>query len=207
MDINYLINLVLIINIVLTTSASFTSVAKGFRAGLGLSKEKPKTFLQFFPKMISTLIFISVILGIFGIGKYASIGNEYNGLRIICIIVYVISSWLQIWSFKELKELNTQDVIILKNHRVVQTGPYKFLRHPAYLFQILQDVSVGVALTSWIVLLLTIFLEIPLLIIRANYEEKLLIKHLPTEYSAYQTAVNKWIPVQKIKRVLHKGSS
>lgn len=200
MDVNYLINLVIVINIILTLSASFTSVTRGFKTGLAGSKEKPKTYLQFLPKLISTLIFISVIVGIFGIGKFDFVGNEYNNLRIVSLVLYVASSWFQIWSYKELKELNTQDVVILRNQRVITTGPYKTFRHPVYFFQILQDVSIGIALTSWIVLPLTIFVETPLLIFRANLEEKLLLKHFPLEYSNYQQSVFKWLPFPKTKK-------
>lgn len=205
MDVSYLINLVIVINIILTLSASFTSVTKGFKTGLAGNKEKPKTYLQFLPKLISTLIFISVILGIFGIGKLDFIGNEFNNLRIVCLVLYVSSSWFQIWSYKELKELNTQDIVILRNQRVITTGPYKIFRHPIYFFQIFQDVSVGIALMSWIVLPLTILLELPLLILRANLEEKLLLKHFPLEYSNYQQSVFKWLPFSKTKkRLSHK---
>jgi len=205
MDVSYLINLVIVINIILTLSASFTSVTKGFKTGLAGNKEKPKTYLQFLPKLISTLIFISVILGIFGIGKLDFIGNEFNNLRIVCLVLYVSSSWFQIWNYKELKELNTQDIVILRNQRVITTGPYKIFRHPIYFFQIFQDVSVGIALMSWIVLPLTILLELPLLILRANLEEKLLLKHFPLEYSNYQQSVFKWLPFPKTKkRLSHK---
>lgn len=195
-----MINLVIVINIILTLSASFTSVTKGFKTGLAGNKEKPKTFLQFLPKLISTLIFISVILGIFGIGKADFIGNEYNNLRMVCLGLYVASSWFQIWSYKELKELNTQDVVILRNQRVITTGPYKIFRHPIYFSQFLQDITVGVALASWIVLPITILLEFPLLILRANLEEKLLLKHFPLEYSNYQQSVFKWLPFPKTKK-------
>ncbi|MBM4176701.1 MAG: isoprenylcysteine carboxylmethyltransferase family protein [Ignavibacteria bacterium] len=197
MNVNYLINLVLVLNIALTLSASFTSVTKSFKSALGGSKDKPKTYLQFFPKLISTFIFVSVILGIFGIGITDFTGRSFDQIRIVFLIIYVVSSWLQIWSFKEMKELNTQDILILRKHRIVQTGLFRFLRHPIYFFQILQDVSVGIALASWLVFPLTILFEIPLLILRANFEEKLLIKHLPAEYPDYKNRVRKWLPIPK----------
>ncbi len=200
MDISYLINLVLVLNIILTLSASFASVTKSFKAAIGGSKDKPKTYLQFFPKLISTLIFISVILGIFGIGKADFFNTDYDILRICFLALYVISSWLQIWGFKEMKELNTQDILVLRNHRIVQTGLFKFLRHPIYFFQILQDVSVGIALQSWLVLSLAVLFELPLLFLRANFEEKLLLKHFPAEYSDYKNRVRKWLPFPKNKK-------
>ncbi len=194
MNINYFVNLVIVLNIVLTLSANVKSASIGFKFKFGSFKEKPKIWLQFWPKLISTLIFLFVLAGLFGIGKLKIISEDFGFARIIAVFIYVISSWLQIWSYRECRDLNTPDIIIFKNHRVIDSGIYKVVRHPIYLTQILQDLMVGIALMNWLVLSFTIVLEFPMLILRANYEEKLLLKHFPDDYLYYQKRVYKWFP-------------
>lgn len=194
MNIDSFVNLIIVLNIILTLSANVKSASIGFKSKFGGFKEKPKTWLQFWPKLISTLIFLFVVAGLFGVGRLKIIPEDFSFVRITAVFIYVTSSWLQIWSCRECKDLNTPDIVIFKNHRVIDSGIYKVLRHPVYLTQILQDLMVGIALMNCLVLSFTIVLESPMLILRANYEEKLLLKHFPDDYLNYQKRVYKWFP-------------
>lgn len=191
MNYDYLINLIIIINIVLTFSANIPLAGETFKRKLQSYLTKPKSYLQSIPKVVSSIIFILIILGLFGIGKVETFFVGYDLIRLVCVGLYVTFSWIQIYSAKQLGSYYTQDVVIFKNHQVIEKGFYKIIRHPFYLSQMLQDLFAGIALSNILILGFTILFEIPLYILRTNFEEKLLEKNLP-EYIDYKKKVGKW---------------
>ena len=49
----------------------------------------------------------------------------------------VVLRWFAIW---KLGRYFTRDVAVSSDQEVVQSGPYRFIRHPAYSWNILDDV-------------------------------------------------------------------
>lgn len=120
--------------------------------------------------------------------------TQFNSIRIAGLVLFVIFSWIQIWSYKLLGSSYSQDIIIQKNQKIITEGIYKFIRHPQYLSQILSDLGAAVALMSYITLPFVLLLEIPLFIMRANLEDKLLKKHFGDEYESYKNKTGFMIP-------------
>jgi protein-S-isoprenylcysteine O-methyltransferase Ste14 len=75
----------------------------------------------------------------------------------------------------------------------VTSGPFKIIRHPQYLAQILMDIGGGVATLSYIVIIIGL-IEIPFLIMRASLEEKLLSKHFKEKFSDYKSKTGFMFP-------------
>jgi len=75
--------------------------------------------------------------------------------------------------------------LIKINHKLVTNGPFKFIRHPQYLCQLLVDLGGAAATLSYVVGGLAI-IEIPIYIMRASIEDKLLAKHFTEEFSAHK---------------------
>jgi protein-S-isoprenylcysteine O-methyltransferase Ste14 len=78
-------------------------------------------------------------------------------------------------------------VQVERGHRVVSSGPYRFVRHPGYAAVIGVALASGLALGSWASLLPS-GLVVPLLAWRAHREEALLNAELPG-YLEYARAV------------------
>lgn len=193
MNYDILINLIIVINIVLTFSANIPLASFSFKKKLQPVLTKANSYLQNAPKFISAVIFLMIIAGLFGIGKIEINNQSLNIIRILSALLYSLFSWVQIYSAKQLGEFYSPDIVVYKNHKVVDKGLYRIVRHPFYTSQIMQDLFAGIALSNWIILLLTILFEIPLYIARTNLEEKLLIKNL-LDYENYQKRVGKWLP-------------
>ena len=100
--------------------------------------------------------------------------------------MFITFSWLQTMSFKGLGEYYSPEIAVFKSHKLVTEGFYKSIRHPQYLFQILSDFGAGVATMSFLVLPMTIFVLLPLFILRAKYEEKLLNEKFGDDWSEYK---------------------
>jgi protein-S-isoprenylcysteine O-methyltransferase Ste14 len=170
------INIIAGLNLIANFGANLSGAKKGLRSTITTPKEKPATYLQTFPIVISTLTLLTFIAGLFQLGTFEYTENNFN-IRLTGLIIYLAFSWMQIWSYKTLGENYSQEIVVFRSHHLVKTGPYKYIRHPQYASQILMDAGAGFLSLSYIVLALVV-IEIPLLILRASLEEKLLAKHL-----------------------------
>lgn len=189
------INLIIAINLFVSISANWSAAKKGLKSTFTAVKERPSSYLQKIPPNISALALVLVILGIFNIGTLPEEWtNNYSVLRYIGLALFLLFSWLQVYAFKGLGKYYSQDVLIYKEHKLVNESMYKIIRHPQYLSQLLSDLGVGLALMSYLVLPLILLVEIPLFILRAKFEEKLLLKHFPEEYSEYKKKSGFFVP-------------
>jgi protein-S-isoprenylcysteine O-methyltransferase Ste14 len=186
------INIIVALNIIATFGANVTTAKKGFRSVITSYKEKPKSFLQNVPVYFTVITLVALILGVFRLGVI-EYKPEYLTVRIVGLFLYVIFSWVQIWSFKSLGEFYSQEILIYKNHELINKGPYKILRHPQYLAQILVDIGGGLAVMSYLLLPIAL-IEIPFLIMRAILEEKLLEKNFKERFAEYKKKTGFLIP-------------
>lgn len=189
------INLIIAINLFVSLTANYSGARKGLKTSITKVVERPVSFLQKLPPNISAIILVLTIVSIFKIGTLPEeIWNKFFTIRIIGLSLFLIFSWLQVLSYKSLGKNYAQDVVILKSHELYTGGIYRFIRHPQYLSQILSDLGAGMALLSYLVLPLVILLEIPLFIMRASLEEKILRKHFGEDYFAYRKKSGFMIP-------------
>jgi protein-S-isoprenylcysteine O-methyltransferase Ste14 len=144
------INIIIGLNIIATFGANVSGAKKGFKSKISDVKEKPKTYLQTFPVILSTIALVALVLAVFQVGTL-EYKESYNVIRIIGLVVYLMFSWIQIWSVKSLGENFSQDIIIKKNHTLVTNGPFKFIRHPQYFSQIFIDLGAAAATLSYII--------------------------------------------------------
>ena len=186
------INIIIGFNIIATFGANLGGAKKGFKTTITTHKEKPKTYLQKLPLVISTSTLIILIITIFQVGTL-DYTDSLRSIRLIGLAAYLIFSWVQIWAYKVLGENYSQDVLILRNHKLITKGPFKFIRHPQYISQILMDLGAGVATLSYIIIPLAI-IEIPLLIMRASLEDKLLEKNFKSIFMDYKKKSGFMIP-------------
>jgi protein-S-isoprenylcysteine O-methyltransferase Ste14 len=186
------INIIVLLNVIATFGANITGAKRGLKSTVAEVKEKPKTYLQKFPPIISTLSLLALILAVFQIGTLDYI-EEYNIMRYIGLAVYLIFSWVQVWSFKTLGDNYSQDILIKKKHQLVIRGPFKFTRHPQYFSQILVDLGASIATLSYVLAGFAL-IEIPIYILRALVEDKLLAKHFGNEFLQYKKKSGFFLP-------------
>ncbi len=186
------INIIILLNIVGTFGANVTGAKKGLKSTVSEIREKPKTFLQKFPPVISMLSLVALLLAAFQIGTL-EYTEEFNLIRYIGLALYLVFSWIQVWSFKSLGENYSQDIMIKKNHELVTKGPFKLIRHPQYMCQILLDLGATAATLGYVVGFLAL-IEIPIYIMRASAEDKLLYKYFAERFSEYKKKSGFMIP-------------
>lgn len=87
----------------------------------------------------------------------------------------------------------TAQLQIVKKHQLVTDGPYRFIRHPLYLGEILRNLGVAILFSSVYGILIVTLASI-FLIFRIQIEEKMLIVVFGEEYKEYARNTKKIIP-------------
>jgi protein-S-isoprenylcysteine O-methyltransferase Ste14 len=111
---------------------------------------------------------------------------------IALILIGVALRWYAIWT---LGRYFTRDVAVSADQQIVQSGPYRLIRHPAYSGTFLTMLGVGLAVTNWaglIALLLCVFAGH---LYRVSIEEKALINALGQPYVIYMQHTKRFIPL------------
>jgi protein-S-isoprenylcysteine O-methyltransferase Ste14 len=186
------INIIAGLNIIAAFGANLSGAKKGLRSSIIGTKVKPKTYLQSIPLTLSALTLVALVLAVFQIGTF-KYGNSFQQLRLIGLTVYILFSWIQIWAYKSMGENYAQEILIFKDHRLIEKGPFGIVRHPQYISQILLDLGAGIATLSYILIPLAL-IELPLLILRAALEEKLLAKNFKDTFDSYKKKTGFMIP-------------
>ena len=179
------INIISGIALLLSIVANSSAAKGGLKKAVTKAERKPKTYLQKTPLNVSALILILEMFGLFQIGTL-DYHNESQYYRIGGLVIFGIFSWLQVKSFKNLKSFYTQDISLQKKHKLITTGIHKTIRHPQYISQIISDIGLGVALLGYLIIPLVFFVELPLFILRAKKEEKMMQDFFGDEYNEYK---------------------
>ncbi|MBR1283029.1 protein-S-isoprenylcysteine methyltransferase [Bradyrhizobium sp. AUGA SZCCT0177] len=109
-----------------------------------------------------------------------------NLLSTACVLIGIIMMLVTI------RHLGKSFSLVPQARKVVQTGPYRWIKHPLYLAE--EIVILGVVLQYLTVTtVIILFLHIGVQICRILYEEDLLRRSLP-EYSSYEASRWRLIP-------------
>jgi protein-S-isoprenylcysteine O-methyltransferase Ste14 len=111
------------------------------------------------------------------------------GILIICLGLF-----LRYWSIHLLGKYFSTTVELEDSQKIIQKGPYKWIRHPSYSGIILFCIGYGLAVQNWLSLIIAISLPTIALLYRIKIEEETLVKGIGTEYEVYQKKTKKLIP-------------
>jgi protein-S-isoprenylcysteine O-methyltransferase Ste14 len=111
--------------------------------------------------------------------RYGWTGDFPLALQIAALILSVPGYAIVVWAtasnafFSQIVRIQEE-----RDHKVVSSGPYRYIRHPAYAGAILYELAVPLLLASWWALLLS-SLSAALLILRTYLEDRTLQTELP----------------------------
>lgn len=125
-----------------------------------------------YPKPISSYEYTS----------YIGMGMIVAGMIFRFIAVYTLGRYF------------TVNVTIRTDHKIIQQGLYKYLRHPSYLGSLFSFLGNGFALNNWYGMLI-VFIPVTLIFMnRMRIEEELLISNFGQEYIDYKKRTWSLIP-------------
>jgi protein-S-isoprenylcysteine O-methyltransferase len=103
----------------------------------------------------------------------------------------LIIRWVSIVS---LGKMFTVDVAIQEDHRLIQAGMYKFVRHPSYTGLLIEFLGLSVYFGTWICLAVVMVPIIGALLYRIHCEERLLAEEFGEVYQNYRARTKAIIP-------------
>jgi protein-S-isoprenylcysteine O-methyltransferase Ste14 len=110
------------------------------------------------------------------------------------IAVMIVGIVIRQWSIVVLGRYFTTDVRTHAGQRVVDEGPYRWVRHPSYSGLLLTLVGIGLALTNWAALAVIIIVPTVGLIARIRVEERALLGALGDRYRRFAATRARLIP-------------
>lgn len=86
-------------------------------------------YFQIFPAASMTTLFSDVVFQ----NNVLSL-TPISCLGFICLIIGGLG---RVWCYKTLGQFFTYEITIRKSHKLIETGPYAYVRHPSYTFAIM----------------------------------------------------------------------
>ena len=100
---------------------------------------------------------------------------------------------LLIWTFRSLGTNITDTVVTRRQHTLVTTGPYQFVRHPFYVASALAFAANALATANWLIALMG-GLAMALLVVRTTTEEAHLVTLFGDDYARYMEQTGRFFP-------------
>ena len=142
------------------------------------------------------LIYLSVFVSIITAFQFAgaNITPLPEWVFIVGISIMLLGIFVREWAVITLRGFFLFTVGVRQDHKVIENGPYRFVRHPAYSGSILTMVGLGLATQSAVaVLILAVVCGIAYGY-RIHVEEPTLVRELGKEYLQYMSKTKRLIP-------------
>jgi len=142
------------------------------------------------------LILGSCIVGFF-LSRHITVLNwpPHSAVIIgVAVLLLVGGVALRVWAIRRLGIFFTVAVGIQHGHRVIQDGPYRFVRHPSYTGSLIALTGVGFLTFNWLGLILIVICTLLAYALRISVEEKALLAEFGSEYQEYAARTKRLIP-------------
>jgi protein-S-isoprenylcysteine O-methyltransferase len=115
-------------------------------------------------------------------------------VKILAIVILILGAIITFLSRLHLGKFGTSIILVYDDHKLINKGIYKHIRHPIYLGALIQYTSMGIIIGSIFITSLTFILWILIVNTRINLEEALLFEKFGENYREYQNQTKKLIP-------------
>jgi protein-S-isoprenylcysteine O-methyltransferase Ste14 len=154
-----------------------------------IRKDNRSTFSNY---LLRVSLFGSIIIAI--VLVIQNIAMLPDWFFLVGIVIIVIGIIMRQWAMLVLGRYFTITVSVHKNQKVVDYGPYRYIRHPSYLGISLIAIGIGVALGSWVGILVILLMYGSTIWYRMHIEEKLLVSELGDDYIRYMKRTKRLMP-------------
>lgn len=145
------------------------------------------------------IVVVAIVGGLLGGFAAASTGSaELTATRwpmfVVGIMFMAAGISIRQWSIFTLGRFFTAEVRVQDGQRVIDKGPYRWVRHPSYAGLIIFFIGVGLALTNAISLLILAVVPTIGLVVRIKFEERSLMASLGEPYRQYAATRKRLLP-------------
>ena len=114
-------------------------------------------------------------------------------LRWVGVGIGIAGGALLVWTMRSLGTNITDTVVTRRQHTLVTTGPYHFVRHPFYAASALAFTANALATANWFIALMG-GLAMALLVLRTTIEEAHLVNRFGDDYARYMKQTGRFFP-------------
>jgi protein-S-isoprenylcysteine O-methyltransferase Ste14 len=145
-------------------------------------------------------VMVTAVLGVGAAFEFASgvpsagISTARWPIFVAGLAIVILGIALRQWAVLALGQFFTVQVRVRSDQTVVDTGPYRWVRHPSYTGIIMSFVGIGVALENWLSLAVLIVVPTIGLVARIRVEERALLDALGEPYRAFSASRARLIP-------------
>jgi protein-S-isoprenylcysteine O-methyltransferase Ste14 len=138
------------------------------------------------------IIWGSLLLTFFS--RWLNLGVFHSLLQYFGLLLVILGIVLREWAVLLLGRSFTEVVSVTPGQPLVQNGPYRWIRHPAYTGVILALVGFALALGTWATGLVILILCLVGFLYRIRLEEKVLLEFFGKEYEDYMQRTWRFFP-------------
>jgi protein-S-isoprenylcysteine O-methyltransferase len=125
---------------------------------------------------------------------YARLGQLPDWLFYPGIILMLLGIAIRQWAIAVLGRFFSLNVQVVEDHRVVDKGPYRLIRHPAYTGLLITFIGISLAVQSLGALLVLLAVFTVSFGYRIRVEERTLLTELGEDYASYMKRTKRLIP-------------
>ena len=118
-----------------------------------------------------------------------------ESLRWVGLVIVLFGVGFAVWAIATLGRHYDLELEIHRDHELVRTGPYRFVRHPIYTGLGLHFVGACLATGNLVLIAGTLLITFPALYLRATTEERLLRERFGQAYDTYAREVGMLVPL------------
>lgn len=120
---------------------------------------------------------------------------RWDAVTTAALVMMVAGLGLRVWAVLTLGRFFTWFITVYDDHQVIRSGPFRFMRHPAYGGALLLFVATLLFLHAWIGAALSLVFQLFAYVRRIRYEEEMMIDRLGESYVAYRRDVRALVPL------------
>ena len=134
---------------------------------------------------------VGMVLGFLGVGRMSGAGGFVGWAGLVLLVAGVAVRWRAVHT---LGKFFTGVVLIREDHRLLRTGLYRHVRHPAYTGTLVAHLGLGLSFSNWYSLALSVVPYAAAAAYRIRVEERALREAFGEEYETYARETKRLIP-------------
>jgi protein-S-isoprenylcysteine O-methyltransferase Ste14 len=113
---------------------------------------------------------------------------------LVGLVVFACGIWLRSAAVLALGRFFTYTVKVDSEQPVIDTGPYRLIRHPSYTGLLMASLGVGIALDNWVSIAACVLPPLVGFTLRLLHEERVLSERLGEPYRSYMRRTKRLVP-------------